>query len=83
MRFEDKIRCLGLLFRFNVTSWIRCNDTGFRDRDELTSQHRLGLAVDVVLGDGMDAPGFVGRALELGLEAMVHGDHIHVEEPRC
>ena len=82
MRFEDKIRCLGLLFRFNVTSWIRSWDSGFDPGAELHAQHRLGLAVDVVLKDGMDAPEFIKRSLELGLEPLVLGDHIHVQEPR-
>jgi hypothetical protein len=82
MRFEDKIRCLGLLFRFNVTSWIRFKDIGFDVGEELHAQHRLGLAVDVVLNDGMDGLEFIKRSLELGLEPLVQGDHIHVQEPR-
>lgn len=82
MRFEDKIRCLSLLFHFNVTSWIRSRlmygvSCGAGDR-----QHNIGLAVDISLSNDLDLTTFETYAADLGLQTVRIGDHIHVQEPR-
>jgi len=82
MRFEDKIRCLGLLCNFSVTSWIRSPNHNAALGGVPTSRHLMGLAVDVVFDNPADAPGFQEAALTLGLQVLFEGDHLHVQEPR-
>jgi hypothetical protein len=82
MRFEDKIRCLGLLFDFSITSWIRSKKRNAQIGGVIDSRHLLGLAVDCVLDDGMEKPEFIKHCVNLGLQPIEEGDHIHVQEPR-
>ncbi len=82
MRFEDKIRCLSMVFRINVISWIRDRSMYLEHDAELHEPHQLGLAVDVMLGDGMQKHAFIARAVSLDLQCIERGDHIHVQEPR-
>ena len=82
MRFEDKIRCLRLLYSFSVTSWIRSRGHNFRVGGVSDSRHLFGLAVDLVFDPGSDMSGFNEKAAQLGLQVVVEGDHLHVQEPR-
>jgi len=83
MRFEDKIRCLAMLFRFSVTSWIRSRKRNDDVGGVADSRHLIGLAVDVVLDDGMQRGEFIVHADMLNLDVIIEGDHLHVQEPRA
>jgi len=82
MRFEDKIRCLALLYRLSVTSWLRSHKHNAQVGGVADSRHLLGLAVDVVLDDTNDTREFETHAKHLGLQVIIEGDHLHVQEPR-
>jgi len=82
MRFEDKIRCLALLFELSVTSWIRSKSRNAAVGGAANSRHLLGLAVDVVLDDPGARVFFESHAKTLGLQVIDEGDHLHVQEPR-
>ena len=80
MRFEDKIRCLGLLFGFSVTLWIQSKRSYGKDAQCNSSQHALGMAVDVKLDNIEETTPFMSRATQIGLTAFDEGVFIHVEE---
>ncbi len=82
MRFEDKIRCLALLFDFSVTSWIRSRKSYAAVGACSDSSHVIGLAVDVVLDDVTETRQFTRRAVKLGLHTLIQDEFIHVQEPR-
>ncbi len=82
MRFEDKIRLLAVLFPLSVTSWIRSRKHNTAVGGVPTSRHLFGLAVDVVFDEGVDTRDFNLLASQIGLEVVVEGDHLHVQEPR-
>ncbi len=82
MRFEDKIRLLAVIFPFSVTSWLRSRRHNESVGGVKDSRHLLGLAVDVVFDPGVDTADFQLLATGLGLEVIVEGDHLHVQEPR-
>ena len=82
MRFEDKIRCLALLFDLSVTSWIRSRRRNAALAGVVDSRHLLGLAVDIVLDDTSVVDQFQKHAANLGLQVIIESDHLHVQEPR-
>jgi hypothetical protein len=83
MRFEDKIRCLAVLYDFSVTSWIRTRKHNKFIGGVTDSRHLLGLAVDVVLDEMEREVGpFTVSSKQLGLQVILEGDHIHLQEPR-
>ena len=82
MNFEDKIRCLRLLYNFSVTSWIRTRGRNTAVGGAANSRHLLGLAVDVVFDNRDEEVPFVETALTLDLQCIREGDHLHVQEPR-
>jgi len=82
MRFEDKIRCLALLFDLSVTSWIRSREHNRSLDGVADSRHLLGLAVDIVLDDFRETADFRIHAVSLGLQVFHEVDHLHVQEPR-
>jgi hypothetical protein len=82
MRFEDKIRCLGLLFDFSVVSWIRSRSSLAAHCPNNDRQHLLGLAVDIVLDIDEDVAHFYTYTTDLGLEVATFGGWLHVQEPR-
>jgi len=82
MRFEDKIRCLALLFDLSVTSWIRSRAHNSNLGGVSDSRHLLGLAVDIVLDDNRETADFRIHAVSLGLQVIHEPDHLHVQEPR-
>lgn len=82
MRFEDKIRCLALLFRLSVTSWLRSRKHNAQVGGVDDSRHLLGLAVDIVLDDMNERFSLQEKAKQLGLQVIIEGDHLHVQEPR-
>ncbi len=83
MRFEDKIRLLAVLFPLSVTSWLRSRRHNTDVGGVKDSRHLLGLAVDVVFDPGVDTTDFALLASGIGLEVIVEGDHLHVQEPRA
>lgn len=82
MRFEDKIRFLAMVFPLSVTSWIRSRKRNVEVGGAANSFHLLGLAVDVVLDNGIEKPAFIQSAVNLGLHVIDETDHLHVMEKR-
>jgi uncharacterized protein YcbK (DUF882 family) len=82
MRFEDKIRLLAVLYPLSVTSWLRSRKHNGQVGGVADSRHLLGLAVDVVLDDTNQVAEFHSQAATLGLQVIIEGDHLHVQEPR-
>lgn len=82
MRFEDKIRMLAVVFRLSVTSWLRSRKHNAQVGGVGDSRHLLGLAVDIVLDNTNDTAEFQEFAKQVGLQVIVEGDHLHVQEPR-
>lgn len=66
-------------YQASVTSWKR---TPARNADlggRADSFHLDGLAADLELDDGTQAPALVEEARALGLDAVDEGDHVHIE----
>lgn len=82
MRFEDKIRLLAVLFPLSVTSWLRSRKHNAQVDGVPNSQHLIGAAMDVVLDDTNQTAEFTVWAARQGLQVIVEGDHLHVQEPR-
>lgn len=70
-----------------VTSWYRTPFDNSRVGGDPSSQHLLGLAVDLQIVDrggssisfGMNPFRLQGRLRDMGLTAVVEGDHVHVQ----
>lgn len=82
MRFEDKIRLLAILFPLSVTSWLRSRKHNAQVGGVANSQHLTGEAVDIVLDDTNQTAEFQTWALRNGLQVIIEGDHLHVQQPR-
>ena len=82
MRFEDKIRCLALLFPLSVTSWLRSRKHNAQVGGVANSQHLSRSAVDIVLDDTNQTAEFTTWASQNHLQVIIEGDHLHVQEPR-
>lgn len=82
MRFEDKIGWLKANYEFSVTSWWRSKAHNAAVGGVRTSRHLVGLAVDIVLDNADDRSALRQTALELGLQVIDEGDHVHIQEPR-
>jgi uncharacterized protein YcbK (DUF882 family) len=81
MRFEDKIRCLAMLYPISVTSWIRSRKHNEEVGGATNSSHLIGLAVDVVLPATVDKLFFFRDAQRLDLVVRNEVDHIHLQDP--
>jgi uncharacterized protein YcbK (DUF882 family) len=77
--FIQTILCLGLRFRFSVTSWLRSQERNKAVGGSRDSNHMTALAVDVVLDGGEDTISFKLQANKLGLKVLDEGDHLHLQ----
>lgn len=77
-----EIDSLSAMFDFSVVSWFRTKSRNAAVGGHPQSKHLRGLAVDVVLNQGITKAAFIREANISGLTAIDEGDHIHVQVPK-
>ena len=78
-KFVDAVLTLQAEFDFSVSSWFRTKKRNKGVGGNAESFHLCGLGADCVLDLPDDQDLLVKRARRLGLDAIVEGDHIHLE----
>ncbi len=64
---------------FSVTSWFRTPRRNAEVGGHPRSRHLDGLAVDLVMDEGVEATEFTKMAKACGLHLVDEGSHIHVQ----
>jgi len=77
--FATAVLNLSVFVPFSVTSWGRSEAHNASVGGLPLSNHRVWLAVDIVLDHASDRDRLVAMAARLRLRALDEGDHVHLQ----